>query len=332
MAEPGLNEVQTASMRNRSKIVKDNVSNNNALLNFMKRKGNIKKGETGTSLFEEFDFTENPSVMAFEGSDPLDTTQVPVLSSYEYTWKELAGNCQINGRERVQNGGIHQSLKLLAQRMDNLERSLYNEVNGQLLSDGTGSGGKEIGGLDLLFPEDPTAGTVGGVSRVTNPVARSYKYAAIADGGSAASVTNIERYMRRVRIATHREGDIKDLIWILDNNYYELVSEAAASRQRFVESDKGLADLGIPNFKVEGITCVLGGGYVSAVSGASTMPANTGWLVNAGTIKWKIGQGAFFTPLEKRSSQNQNVEITYLWLCSALTCGNFGLNGRLFNS
>lgn len=331
MAEPGLTEIQTTSMRNRSKVLKDNISNNIPVLNFMERKGNIKKGETGTELLEEFDFAENPSVMAFEGSEPLSTVQTPVMSSYAYQWKELAGNVQINGLERIKNGGIHQSLKLLAQRMNNLENTMYNEVDGQLKSDGSGSGSKEIGGFDLLFPEDPTAGVVGGVTRSTTPVAQSYKYAAIATGGAAASVTNIERYMRRVRIATHRQK-AGDMIWILDDNYFELVSEAISSRQRFVEQDKGLTDLGVTNFKVDGVTCVLGGGFRSPATTATAMPANTGWLINTSTVKWRIGQGAFFTPLEKRSSQNQNVEIDYLWLCSNLTCGLFGLNGRLFDS
>lgn len=328
MAEPGLTELATTSLRKRSGKIDNNVANNNAILYRMNKSGMIKKGVTGRTLVHEHDYAENTTVMRYEGGEPLNTAKAPVLSAFEYNWKQMAVAVILNGLEEVQNGGMEGIIKLLTARIDNAERSIKNIFESDLRSDGTASGGKQIGGLDLLLAEDPTTGTVGGVAR-SNAYARNQYYATVATGGAAASVSNIERYMRIIKLRCHRDGDTNRL-WILGDTYYSLLSEACSSRQRFVDQD--MADLGFENFKVDGITCVLGGGYQFAGTSATAIEATKGYLLNLDHIQLQVGKGRYFQPLKERESTNQDAMIRFLVFCGNLTCANFGLQGVLFDS
>lgn len=331
MAEPGLSELITTTLRARTGKIFDNVSNNDPLLMRMKKSGNVKMGEHGRSLIEEHDYAENQSFMRYEGGEVLDTSRAPVLSAFEYSFKQAAVNVQINGLEEIQNAGPEASIKLFAARLANAERTIKNRIASDIRSDGTLDGGKSIGGLDLLFPEDPTTGSVGGVSRSANSYARSKKIAAVADDGAAISITSIERLMRSLMIQTHRDGDTNRL-WVLGNDLWALLSEAASSRQRFVESDQDMAKIGVSSIKVDGVTAILGGGYQFAASGATAHDSTTAYLLNLDTIKLRIGGNRFFSPLSDRESTNQDSKIKFLVFAGNLTCCNFGLNARLFNS
>lgn len=329
MAEPGLSEIATTTVRRRSGKIHDNIGNMNAVLYYMDKAGNVKKGESGRTLVEETDFAENGTVIRYEGSEVLNTNRSPVLTAFEYDWKQIAVAVVMNGLEEVQNSGTEAVIKLLGARIDNAERSIKNIVNGDMMSDGTADGGKQIGGLDLLIAEDPTVGSVGGVSRVSNPYARNYKFATVADGNAAANSTNIEKYLRKAIINTSRMGD-RGKLFLLGNAYYEFLAEAMSSRQRFV--DEKLANLGFENFKFEGITCALAGGYRFAGTSAVAMESTKAWLLNTDYLKLRVGRGRFFQPLKDRDSVNQDAMVRFLAFCGNLTCSWFGGQAVVFDS
>ncbi len=326
MAEPGLSELISTTLRRRSGKVANNTLNNNPILYTMNKVGNVKKNQTGRTLVEEADYQENPTFLRYEGSDELNTTRSPVITSFEYNWKQAAVAVIMNGLEQVQNSGKSQSISLLASRLDNAERTIKNLIESDIRSDGTTA--KQIGGLDLLLAEDPTTGTVGGVNRATASFARNVKYDSTADGSGAASASNIEGYMRSVGIQTYRQGD-RNRLWVLGDDYYQLLTEATTTNQRFV--DQELAGLGFENIKFDGITCVLGGGYNVAGSSATSMTTTKGYLLNLDYLKLKVGKGRFFEPLPERESINQDAMIRYLVFCGNLCCSNFGLQGVLFD-
>lgn len=329
MAEPGLTEIATTTLRRRSGKIADNVANNNPILFRMKKAGNIKMNEHGRTLVEEHDYAENANFLRYEGGEALNTSRSPVLTAFEYNYKQASVCVLMNGLEEIQNAGPEQVIKLFASRVENAERTIRNMIESDIRSDGTASGGKQIGGLDLLLAENPTTGTVGGVNRATNLYARNQKFAAIADGGAAASISNIERYMRQLNTITYRAGDTNKL-WILGNTYWNLINEVGTGRQRYV--DKEMADLGFDNIKVDGVTCILGGGYQLSGTGATAFETTKGYLVNLDYLKLRIGGDRFFTPLKDRESQNQDQTARFLVFAGNLTCSNFGLQGVLFDS
>lgn len=328
MPEPGLSELATTTLYNRTKTIHDNVLNNNAILYKMDKVGNVQKNEGGRELVEEVDYQENQSFIRYRGNQILNTSQTPVLTSFRYPWAQAAVAVIMNGLEEVQNSGMEASIKLLTARIKNAERTIRNQINGDVMSDGTADGGLQIGGLDLLLAEDPTTGTVGGIARATNAFAQNFSFDTTADGTGDASVSNIERYMRTCMTNTYRMGDTNRL-WVLGNTYWQFLLEAASSRQRFVDED--LIKLGIENIKFDGVTVILGGGYRFAGTTAVAMDATKGWLINLDYLKLRVGRGRFFQPLSKRDSINQDAMIQYLVFCGQLTCSNFGLHAVVFD-
>ena len=52
MASPNLSEIVTTTLRNRSGKLADNVTNNNALLNRLNKKGNVKPVDGGRTIVQ----------------------------------------------------------------------------------------------------------------------------------------------------------------------------------------------------------------------------------------------------------------------------------------
>ncbi len=324
-------EAVVTSLRRRSEKIADNVGNNNPLFVKMKKAGNIITGETGRTLFEEHDFDENGTIKRYTGSETLTITEDTVFDAFEYNWKQTAGAVRFNGLEEVQNGGKHGVIKLLKARLKNLERSIRNSVHGDCYSDGTADAGKQLGGLDLLIAEDPTTGTVGGINRATagNEYARNQVLDNDAAGaGSATTSSNIEARMRSLMTPTYRAGDTNRL-WLLGNTYWEAFLEAATGRQRYV--DKELAKIGFDNYVLDGVTVCLGGGFKSASSGATSLAATKGYLVNADYLKLRVAAGRYFAPLDSRPITDADSEVHYLAFCGNMTCSNFGLQAVMFD-
>lgn len=67
----------------------------------------------------------------------------------------------MSGLEQLQNTGKHAVLDLLESRIENAEGTMMNNLSSDMYSDGTASGGKQMGGLQLLVA-DTGLSTAGG--------------------------------------------------------------------------------------------------------------------------------------------------------------------------
>lgn len=59
MASPGLSEIITTTLRNRSGVIADNMSKNNALLFRLSKRGKIKPLSGGRTIVRELTYAEN---------------------------------------------------------------------------------------------------------------------------------------------------------------------------------------------------------------------------------------------------------------------------------
>jgi len=59
MASPNLSEIVTTTLRNRSGVLADNVSRNNALLSRLKERGRTKPFGGGRTIVEEIMYANN---------------------------------------------------------------------------------------------------------------------------------------------------------------------------------------------------------------------------------------------------------------------------------
>ena len=92
MANPNLSEIVTTTLRNRSKVLADNVTRNNALLTRLNRRGKIKTFSGGRTIVEEIAYANNQTFQWYSGYQVLNISPSTVLSAAEYPIRQSAVN------------------------------------------------------------------------------------------------------------------------------------------------------------------------------------------------------------------------------------------------
>ena len=225
MASPNLNEIVTTTLRNRSGKLADNITNNNALLSRMKKKGSIKPVSGGRTIVQELEYAQNGTYQRYAGYQVLNIQPSDVFTAAEFDWKQAAVAVTWNGLEiDVQNTGAEQIIDLLESRIQNAEKTMANNLSYDLYSNGTADGGLQVGGLQLLVADAPNSGVVGGIDRSQWPFWRNQVFSGTTNGGQAIAATNIQSYMNQLWLATKRQSDSVDLI-VADNSYFNRSEE-----------------------------------------------------------------------------------------------------------
>lgn len=254
MTTPNLSEIITTTLRNRSGELADNVSKGNALLMRLKQKGSWKPA-SGRTIVQEMDYAENGTFLYYSGGEQLDVSASDVVTASEWDWKQAACAVTATGLEiDVQNVGKEQVIDLLEARIKNAQRTMRNNITNGMYSNGTGTGGKQIGGLQLIVSDTPTAAsTVGGIAQATYSFWQNQLYDASSDGGTAATSANIQTYMNRLYLETSRGTDHTDLI-LADSVYYALFWASLQAIQRVTDSK--MAEAGFQAVKFAGADVV----------------------------------------------------------------------------
>lgn len=316
MPSPNLSEIVTTTMYNRSRRLADNVSNNNALLQRLEKKGKRKPFTGGRQIMQELEYGENSTFGWYSGYDPLNISPSDVFTAALFDIKQASVAVSISGLEELQNNGDSAMIDLLESRIANAERTMRNQMANAVYGDGTAGAGKAIGGLQLLV-SDTGLGTVGGINAATWNFWRNVVFGAVADGGAAAATTNIVSYMDRVWLQLVRGTDKPDLI-VADNNYYRLYMEALQPQQRFTSSD--MAQAGFESLKFMSADVVFDGG----IGGAA--PINHMYFLNTDYLYMRPHSKREYVPLSPdRFSTNQDAMVKLIgW------AGNMTTSGRKF--
>jgi len=283
----------------------------------LKEKGAWKSAQ-GRTIVQEVDYAEG-NFQWYSGYEQINISPPDVISAFEYNWKQSASSVSASGLEMdVQNVGRAQVLDLFESRIKNAQRTMRNNINVGCISDGTGSSGKQIGGLGLLIADDPSSGTVGGVDRATYTFAANQVYDASTDGGTAATSANIQQYMNTLYLRCTRGSDKPDLI-LADSVYYGLYWASLQAIQRINDPKRGVA----------GFQSVAFGSADVVYEDASNMPASQMYFINTDYMFFRYAAKRNFTPLDRVQSLNQDAIVQLITFAGNLTCSNFSLQGTL---
>lgn len=319
---PNLSEIVTTTLRNRSGVVADNVTKNNALLTRLQAKGKVKPVSGGRTIVQEIQYQENGTFKRYSGYDLLNVQPSDVITAAEYDYKQAAVAVSISGLEGLQNSGENAVLDLLEGRIENAEITLTNNIAQDCYSDGTADGGRQIGGTSLLISTAPTSGTVGGINRATWAFWRNQKFSSTSDGGGAATSANIQSYMNKLYLACSRGSDKPDLI-VADNNYYQLYWQSLQAIQRITSADSGMA--GFTSLQYVGADVVFDGGFGGGA------PANQMYFLNSKYLMFRPHRDRNFDPIgEERMNPNQDATIRLWGWAGNMTMNNAFLQGVLF--
>ena len=323
MAFPNVSDIVATTIQNRSRQVADNVLKNNALLAKLNQRGNVKTISGGNVIFEELSFAENANGGFYSGYDLLPVAAQDVISAAEFNIKQYAVPVVMSGLEMLQNSGKEQFIDLLEARLNVAESTMMNQLAQSIYSDGTGSSGKEVTGLNAAVPSDPTTGTYGGINRATWTFWRSKLYDFSAQSVTP-SATTIQAGLNSLWSSLIRGADRPDLI-VLDNTYWTYYMGSLQAQQRFMSPETG--NLGFPTLKFMDADVVLDGGI------GGYCPASTGFMLNTKYIKWRPHAQRNMVPLSpnRRYAINQDAEVQLLAWAGNLTSSGAQFQGRIQN-
>jgi len=277
MPSPGLDELVTSTLRNRTGEISDAFTNNTALFFRINDRGNKKMLGGGRTLVREIAYQENGTFNYYSGYDTLNIAPSDVFTAAEFNWKQAAVAISWSGFEQRVNNGEEQVFDLIEERMTNAEDTFVNNLSDGLYSDGTGSGGKQIGGLQLLI-SDVGTGTVGGINSTTWPFWRNQVFD-FSVAGLVAGPATIQRAMNTLWLDCKRNRDVTDLI-VADDNYFTHYWESLQAQQRF--ADAKLAEAGFDNLKFKSADVIADGGI------GGDAPSNHMYFVNTKFIRMEV--------------------------------------------
>lgn len=319
MASPNLSEIITTTLRDRSGKLADNISKGNALLRKLKESGAWKAAH-GRTIIQELEYSEG-NFQYYSGYEEINISPPDVFTAFEFNWKQAASSVSASGLEiDVQNTGKEQVIDLLESRIKNSDHTMRNNICIGMYANGTGSSGKEIGGLQLLVPDDPTTGTVGGINRATatNVFARSQVYDASSDGGTAATTANILTYMNRLWLRCVRGPDKPNLL-LADSVYYALFWGSLQAIQRINEPGRGVA--GFKSLAYETADVVY--------EDSTGIPSSHLYMLNTDYLMFRYAPKRLFMPLDRVNSINQDAIVQLVTFAGNLTASNLNLQGVL---
>ena len=315
MAFPNISDILATTIDSRTRKIADSVTKNNAILAKLSQKDKIKTFSGGVKILQELSFAENSNAGWYSGYDLLPVGVSDVISAAEFDIKQAAVPVIISGLEMLQNSGREQMIDLMEGRLGVAEATIANLISGGLYSDGTGSGGKEITGLDAAVPLDPTTGTYGGIDRTAFTFWQS-QIVNVADS------TTLLADMNSLWAKTVRGMDRTDLI-MMDTTVWEEYVARLQAQQRF--NSPSVGNFGFPTIKFMDADVVLDGGI------GGFAPAGTAFFLNCDYLHYRPHRDRNMVPLSpnRRYATNQDAEVQILAWAGNLTTSGAQFQGRL---
>jgi hypothetical protein len=321
MAFPNTTDIVATTIQSRSRAIADNVTKNNALLAKLNMRGNIKPISGGNVILQELSYAQNANGSFYSGYDLLPVAASDVISAAEFNIKQLACPVVISGLEMLQNSGKEAFIDLLEGRINVAESTMSNLLAQSIYSDGTGTGGKEVTGLNAAVPSDPTTGTYGGINRATWTFWRSKLYDFSTESVTPSSTT-IQAAMNSMWASQVRGSDRPDLI-VSDSIYWTYFMTSLQAIQRFTTPETG--SLGFPTIKFMDADVVLDGGIGGYIGSSLMFSLNTKYIF----LRPHKDRNMVALSPNKRYSVNQDAEVQILGWAGNLTSSGAQFQGRI---
>lgn len=326
MATPSqtFTEMVTTTLRHSGTQVADNVSEHNALLNIMKRKGKIKTVSGGYEIQEPLEYAENGTYQRYNGYEQLNTQASDVLNSAKYEWQQVALHVTASGREIRLNSGKEQMINLVKARKRNAMNTAANNMSVDIYSDGSLT--NQVGGLASLIQTNGQ-GTVGGINSTTFTFWRNqFKEATGTNTAASPSAANAAQFkgdMNALWLSTVRGKDSPDLI-VMTHDFYSLYELGEQQLQRYSNSD--LANAGFNTLKYKSADVVFDDNTNFGTTAEKAYFLNTDflYLVQHREAQW--------TTDDEKKPVNQDAVVIPMYWMGNMVVTNRARQGILFDA
>ncbi|MBB5051125.1 hypothetical protein HNQ36_001079 [Afipia massiliensis] len=314
-------EILSLALEDRSAGYQDLVSNSNALLATLKRKG-LWEPYSGPKIRQRLLYNKTGSAVWYNGFDFLNPRPAELFNDAEYTPKMLAVAVVLSNEEILNNSGTNQLKDVMKSHIKAAEGELEDVTDASLHSNGSGFGGKELGGLQLAIPTVTNAGSYGGISRVDNAIWRTSYFDAhtfATDIGTQVNATTIRPMFNRIMTQRSRNKRGADLL-LCSAEHYAAYDAATVAIQR-INDETELGKLGFQSLKYFGAgrkaEIVQDGGI------GSNMPSNTTYGIETASMRMRYHPERNFSKIGSSMMPiNQDAVVQYIGLMGELTMEN----------
>jgi hypothetical protein len=326
-------EILSLALEDRSPGYQDLVSNSNALLATLKRKG-LWKPYSGPTIRERLLYAEGGNIVWYNGFDYLPNSPAELFNDAEFRPKMLANGVSLANEDILNNSGEAQLMDILEGHIEAAEQELMDEVDISLHSDGTRYGGKELGGLKLAVPTVTNSGTYGGISRsaAANALWRTttFDINSYDTGiGTGWTSTSIRPFLNRFMTIRSRNKRGADLLLMAPEPY--AAYDAATVLIQRINDETQLGKLGFQSLRYYGAgrsaEIVQDGGI------GSNMPANTVYGLETASLRMRYHPERNFSKIGQAMMPiNQDAKVQYIGLMGELTMVNPLFNWKAYDS
>lgn len=325
MADVGLGQLVTTTGRYRSRILKDAVTDNHPLMKSMKENNGIKRIDGGRTVVEEAMSAQNGTVNWVGEAGTVSIADQKVLDAAEFNWVYQLGAVSWTLAERMKNSGGSDTklIDVVAGKFKVLEASMMNEFHAGMLSNGTGAGGLQLGGIALLVSTTPTTGTVGGIDRSNANAAwfRNQAFNTATDWTEGAvDASNVKRFLDKGINATTRNSQTLTTLGFLGQTHFEYLTSATQAIQQIV-NENGTGKVGFDKLVYRGIPMYFGNGV--NYSGETAATVNRSYLLctKPGGVNLVFHEKAEFEMLEPVNSADQAAVSRLMFTMATMTIG-----------
>jgi len=322
-----LQEAFSLALEDRSQGYADLVSNSNAILYLMKKKGQFKTF-SGPTIRERLLYNESGTYTRYSGYQFLNPAPAELFNDAEFTAKLAAVSVTLSGEDILKNSGTNQLKDIMEEHMSAAEQELQDRFVEDLHS--AGAEANQIGGLQMAIPTTPT-NTYGGIDRNANTIWRTTTYDANSAfaGITAVSSTTVKTIFDNIMIARSRGNKGPNVIAAGQEHYIAYTAATVAIQQ--ITNENELGKLGFSSLKYYGagksVDVVLEGGIGTA------MPSNTTYFLDTNALKFRYHPDRNFVKFGgKQMPVNQDAIVQHIGMYGNLTLNNPLHTAKLYDS
>jgi hypothetical protein len=329
-------QILSMALEDRSSSYQDLVSNNNAMLAVLRRKG-LWHTYSGPRIRQTLQVSKNVAQW-YSGYDQLLNPAIDLFNDAFFDPKMVVVPVILSMQEILNNEGSSQLLDVYDSYIDAAERLLEDTMDLGIYGDGTANGGKQITGLATAVPILPATGTYGGIDRsqAANAIWRTSTFDANSFFVATPAVTQvtsttIRPMLNYIMTNRSRGRDYADLL-IMSPEHYAAYDAATVAIQR-QNNETSLGKLGFSALEYIGggkrAEIVLDGGI------GSNMPSNTTFGLNTDSFRIRYHPQRNFDKLFEGDGQmpiDKDCVAQFIGWMGELTQTNPLFNWRLYDS
>jgi len=321
-----------------------------------KNKKGVRLQNGGERIRQPLMYGKNTTVGSYSGYDILDVTPQDGITTAFFTWRQLAGSVAISRKEERQNAGEGKIKDLLQAKIMQLEYTLRDELNYQLLgktvasevwSAGDGiagqSSGADLDPLPHLIAKDAAGSvTVGNINQSTYSWWRPQVLDGTGGGHESApykAITvstwaTLKQAARNLYNTCSKGGGGFPDFGLLDQSTFESYEAALDDKSRYVNMSKGPASMGFDaiRFKNQDLTWDemvpdMDGGYVYDSGSFGT---GTWFMLNLDFLELVVDSATDFITTPFVRPENQDAKVAQILMMGNLTSSNLRKQGMIY--